>query len=200
MQDIINLVIQEATVFAWVDWVVLVTAIIYVFLAARENVWCWFFGIISCSLWAYASFFYYNLYLDAGLQVFYVVISFVGIYQWKFGNAAKGALPITNMKGQEHLFVIIVGTLLSLAFGYFFARYTDAVATYLDAFTTVFSVLTTFLVIQKKLENWLYWIVIDIAYGYLYYSTGALLFAVVMVVYLGIAVQGYFNWKRKLNG
>ena len=56
-----------------------VTAIIYLILAARENIWCWFFGIISCSFWAWAAYFLYNLQIDALLQVFYVVISFWGL-------------------------------------------------------------------------------------------------------------------------
>ena len=56
--------------------------------------------------------------------------------------------------------------------------------------------MTTFLVIGKKLENWLYWIIIDIAYAFIYSYKGAYLFALLMIVYTVIAVLGYFEWRK----
>ncbi|GJM35256.1 MAG: nicotinamide mononucleotide transporter [Saprospiraceae bacterium] len=179
---------------SWMDWVATLTALIYVVLAARENNWCWLFGIISCSLWAYVTFAFYQLYLDAILQLFYVIMSFVGLYRWKYGGQANSALPISRLSGQAHLLWAITGLILSLGFGYFFAAYTSAAATYLDALTTVFSVIATFLLIQKRLDNWLYWVLIDALYAYLYFSRGALLFGLLMVIYVIIASVALYNW------
>lgn len=186
----------EAAGFSWVDWVATITAIFYVVLAARENTWCWFWGIISCSLWAYASFFFYDLWLDALLQVFYVAMGFAGLYRWKFGRQSQNPLPITRMWWMHHVHIILVGGVMAFFFGYFFDEYTPAAATYLDAFTTVFSIITTFILVQKKLENWLYWVVIDASYAYLYASRGAYLFAVLMVAYTIIAALAFFRWRR----
>lgn len=58
--------------FAWYEWLALGTGIVYVLLAARQQRSCWYWGIVSCLLWAYADVYYYLLYLDAILQLFYV--------------------------------------------------------------------------------------------------------------------------------
>lgn len=197
---ILEIIAEQARGFSWVDWTATITALLYVILAARENIWCWFWGIISCSLWAYASWQFYGLWLDAGLQVFYVIMAFIGLYQWKFKVREEEEIkPTTRMSRREHLRVWAVTLPATAVFGYFFANYTPAAATYADAFTTMLSVMATFLLVEKKLENWLYWILADSLYVALYTRQGAYLFALLMVAYVVIAVFGYFNWKRQLD-
>ncbi|MCB0579702.1 MAG: nicotinamide mononucleotide transporter [Phaeodactylibacter sp.] len=194
---LLQTLLTEAAALSWVDWVVTVTALIYVVLAARENVWCWFWGIISCSLWAYASFAFYDLYLDALLQLFYVAMAVVGLYQWKYGGQAGEGVPISRLSARQHLYILVGGTAAALLFGYFFDEYTPAAATYWDAFTTVFSVIATLILVRKILDNWAYWIVVDLVYVGLYFSRGAYLFALVMVVYVVIASFALVGWRRQ---
>lgn len=197
--DIFAQAFEQARSFSWIDWTATITAIIYVVLAARENIWCWFWGIISCSLWAYASFVFYHLWMDALLQIFYIVMAFVGIYQWKSSQHNESVKLTTHLSLREHLFYwafIIPATFL---FGYFFANYTSAAATYADAFTTILSVAATIILVQKKLETWLYWILADSLYVWLYGRQGAYLFAILMVIYVVIATDGYFRWRRQMK-
>ena len=177
------------------DWSVTATALVYVVLAARNNPWCWVWGAISCSLWGYASFFYYQLYSDAVLQVFYVVMAGVGIYQWQRGGVQGAALPVRRMPVALHGVVSGAALIAGLLLGTFFSRYGQAAATYYDALTTTFSVAATVLLVQRYRENWLYWIAIDLAYANLYYQRGAVLFALLMLIYTGIAYGGYRNWR-----
>lgn len=193
--SIFEIVATEAGSMGWIDWVVTITALIYVVLASRGNAWCWMWGIISCSLWAYASFTFYQLYLDALLQVFYVGMGFLGIYQWQYRKEQK-TLDVTTMNLQGHAILGGMGVGVALVFGYIFGEYTAAAATYLDALTTVFSIIATFLLVRKVIENWIYWVIIDTAYVYLYSSRGAYLFALLMIIYVIIAISGYFHWKR----
>ena len=189
-------ILREAAALSWIDWVVTITALIYVVLAAREKVWCWFWGIISCSLWAYASFFFYGLYLDALLQLFYVAMAIVGLYQWKYGGREGEGMPVSRLSARQHLLLLAGGTAGSLAFGYFFDEYTPAAATYWDAFTTVFSIIATLILVRKVLDNWGYWIVVDPIYVGLYFSRGAYLFSLVMVVYVIIASFALVSWSK----
>lgn len=197
MEDgsILTRILTEAAGQGWIDWLVMITGLVYIILAARNNVWCWFWGIISCTFWAYGSYAYYKLYMDALLQLFYVAMGFYGIYQWKYGGTDNQQLPITQMTIEEHALVVLVGTAGGLIFGYLFS-YTSAAATYPDAFTTVFAILTTFLLVRKKLENWWYWVVIDAAYILLYSARGAYLFALLMVIYVIIAIGAFYQWRR----
>lgn len=188
---------EGAAALGWVDWMVTVTALIYVVMAAREKFWGWAWGIVSCGLWAYASFAFYSLYMDALLQVFYVIMGFMGLYHWRSGGAQGAEAPIIQWPFAKHIPYLIVGVLLALVFGYFFDTYTPAAATYLDALTTIFAMLATFLMTRKVLENWLYWIVIDATYIYLYASRGAWLFSALMVVYTAVAVMAYLNWRKR---
>lgn len=186
--------LKDVAALGILDWIVTGTALIYVTLSARNNPWCWFFGIVSCALWGYISLVQYSLYSDALLQLFYVAISFVGLYSWLRGGADGGELPITRMKPKAHLLVILVGVLSGLLFGYVFSH-TSAAATYWDAFTTTFSILATILLIRRQVENWLYWVIIDLAYVGLYYSRGAILFAALMLIYVVIAALAYRRWR-----
>lgn len=188
---------KEAAALSWVDWVATSTALVYVVLAARNQVWCWFWGIVSCSLWAYASYAFYGLYLDALLQLFYVAMSFVGIYNWKYGGQGGADAPVKQLSPSGHFTYLLAGSLLALAFGYFFDHYTPAAATYWDAFTTVFSILATFMLVRRLLDNWAYWVVIDLVYVGLYYSRGAYLFALLMVVYTVIAAMAWQAWRKQ---
>lgn len=209
--------IKEALALGWVDWIVTLTALVYVVLAARQRVWAWAWGIVSCALWAYASFFFYHLWLDALLQIFYVVMGFVGIYKWmgkrekwgnggigewedkgmeERGNEEPGELPVTRLTAKQNAWILLGGSVAALLFGHFFDVYTPAAATYLDAFVTVFSIITTFLLVQKKLDNWAYWVAIDGASIYLFASRGAYLFAGIMIVYTLIAAQAFWQWQK----
>ena len=198
------------------DLIALVASIAYVVLAARNSVWCFVFGAIGAAVWAWLSFAVYELWLDALLQVFYFIMSGYGIYRWRSSlrvlpkpsstspldaestqsHPMTTERPITRMSLREHGLLFALGIPLSLLFGKLFADFTPAAATYLDAFTTVFSVLATWLVVERKLENWLYWIVLDAAYIYLYQTRGAFVLSLIMIIYIVIAIFGYINWRR----
>ncbi len=187
---------EQEGFFYWSELLAVITGVIYVVLATRSNPWCWPWGIISSALWAYAAYLLFDLYVDALLQLFYVVMGFIGWYQWRKGGNGE-VLPISRLSSGEHLAIVGGGLVLALLVGYLFDEYTPAAATYIDAWTTVFSVIATFLVVQRKLENWLYWIVIDAVYVYLYYTRGGYLFALLFIAYTIIAIVGYFKWQKE---
>ena len=192
LQDLL----RQLLALSWIDWSATLLALIYVILAARQRAIAWIFGIVSCSLWAYASFFFYQLYLDALLQLFYVGMGFWGWFSWRENMTSGGNLSIATLPWQQHLWIITASTLIGLLFGYFFAAWTPAAATYPDALTTIFALFATLMQVRKILENWLYWIVIDAAYAWLYGSRGAWLFMLLMVVYVAIATIAWYQWQK----
>jgi nicotinamide mononucleotide transporter len=64
-----------------------------------------------------------------------------------------------------------------------------------DSFITWGSVLTTFLVIRKVLENWLYWVLLDGIAVFVYIERGLYLTALLFVAYVVIVIFGYFKWR-----
>jgi len=194
--DFLELVLKEAQAQHWAEWTAVITAVIYLVLAAAASPWCWVFGIVSCAFWAYTAFELSDLSVDALLQVFYLVISVLGLYQWFFGGEGRSPRQISTMPMYLHILLIIIGLASTYGVGWLFETYTEAAVPYLDAFTTVFSVIITFMVIYKKLENWVYWLVIDSVYVYLYWSRGSYLFTILFVVYLVLVIIGMQRWNR----
>ncbi len=181
----------------WLDWIISITAIFYVVLAAKENAWCWIWGILSCSLWAYADFARYNLWVDGTLQIFYAGMAIWGLYSWRFASGKEDRLVISRLSQKGHIRIFIAGIALTFVLGYIFDKYTPTSLPYPDSFLTSFSLLATLLTIQKKLENWLYWIVLNLLAVFLFFARDAVLIAIVMVIYAVIAVFGYLHWRKQ---
>lgn len=210
-QQLLSLLEAQLKTQTLLDWSIMVTALIYVYLAARENIWCWMWGIISCSLWAYADFAHYNLWVDGILQLFYVGMSAWGIYAWKYGSSKKAqpapgdvppastekALEISTLPFLSHLRLMAAAAVLTVLLGYIFDKYTPTALPYPDSFITSFSILATLLTVRKILENWLYWIVLDALAIFLFAARDAFLVSFVMVVYTIISVFGYLHWKKR---
>ncbi len=182
------------------DWAITITALAYVFLAAKERPSCWLFGIVSSGLWAWADFYRYNLWVDGLLQVFYVFMGFGGLYAWLFAAQKTGKkLAVQRMPLRQHAYLILLGLALALVLGFLFKKYTPTSFPYADAFITAFSVIATFLTIKKVLESWLYWIVFDALAIGLFWAKDAVLVALVMVVYTVMAVYGWRQWSKAIS-
>jgi nicotinamide mononucleotide transporter len=96
-----------------------------------------------------------------------------------------------------HVGIVLGNSVLTLLLGWFLTTYTTAANPYLDSFTTVFSLFTTWMVTQKVLENWLYWVVIDAASIFLYASREFTLTPYLFALYTVIALAGYLRWRKQ---
>lgn len=67
---------------------------------------------------------------------------------------------------------------------------------YTDSFILVMSIVTTFLMVQKKVECWIIWIVIDVVATYLYFSKGALFFSLEYLIFTALASIGLVHWAK----
>ena len=118
------------------------------------------------------------------------------------GDGESPALEIQSMSARQHVLVIGAIAVLSLVSGYLLGEHSSAAWPYVDSFTTWASVITTYLVTRKYLQNWLYWIVIDTVSIPLYIDRGLSLTALLFVAYVIIAFMGYFKWRSsfRMNG
>ena len=175
------------------EWLAVLSSLFYVVLIARKHILGWFFAAISSGIYSYLCFIN-NYYLETILQVFYLAMAFWGWFHWHTTRNEKQF--IRRWKLNHHLFNILISAGLTVLLGFLFDTYTNQLMPYLDAFTTVFSIAATFMVASKVLENWLYWIVIDIASIQLYGSRDLNLTAVLYFLYAVIALIGFIRWRR----
>jgi nicotinamide mononucleotide transporter len=192
---------------AW-ELLAVLLGIAYLLLAVRESLWCWYAAFVSTGIFLWL-FWEVNLLMESALQVYYLAMAVYGWYQWRHGSrtgqaapaAAEAAgnqpLPIGTWGLRTHLLAVTAVIAASAGSGFLLAQYTDAALPYLDSFTTWGSILTTWMVARKILENWLYWLVIDSASIYLYLERGLTLTAALFAVYLIIVVFGYRRWLRQ---
>ena len=177
-----------------IESIAVLFSILYVILAVKENIWCWGAALISVSLYIYICF-SAQLYPETGLQVFYFIMAIIGYYMWNKQNKEE----IKEWSEIKHLLIILSGAILTFFMGFYFSTYTNSKMPIIDSFTTVFSIIATYMVIKKVLGNWLYWIVIDAVSVYLYFNRDLHLTSLLFIAYTIIAIFGYFSWMKKMK-
>lgn len=173
------------------EYIAVVAGILYVILAAKKIKWCWWFAMLSTGLYIYLCFIA-DLYIESFLQIFYFGMA---IYGWIYWNTdRKSELPIGRWSLRYHIINIFISGIVSFILGWMMDTYTQQGSPYLDAFTTVFSLAATFMVAQRILENWIYWIVIDVALFFLYTSKGYILTGFHYGLFTIIAIFAWYSW------
>jgi nicotinamide mononucleotide transporter len=170
-------------------------SVLYLVLAIRESLWCWPAAFLS-SVLTVAVMLGARLYSEAALNVFYAAMAVYGWYQWRYGGGLKRELPIGVWPLKTHALAIGGSLALSLGLGWLMSRQTNAAFPYLDAFVTVSSVVTTYMVARKILENWIYWLFVDSLSLYLYSQRDLYLYVGLFALYLVLVVIGLVRWHR----
>ncbi len=174
-----------------------ILAVAYLLLAAKENIWCWLCAFISSAIYVYL-FWQVGLLMESMLNVFYISMALAGWLQWRYGGDKHEGLSIKTLRAWQHGLILLLILLLAWLNGWYMQNYTAAAWPYVDSFTTWASILTTFMVIYKILENWIYWFVIDALSIYLYLDRGLYLTVLLFLIYLVIVVFGFISWRNRL--
>ena len=174
------------------------SAILYLILAANEDVRCWYAALFSSILYMYIMY-TAGLMMESFLQIFYIFMAIYGWYIWSSKINVEQELKIRSWKMQYHLYTITIVTLLAIITGFLLEKYTQAALPFLDAFTTWGAIITTYMVAKKIIENWIYWFVIDSISIYLFISRELYLTSLLFFIYLIIIIFGYRSWMKKLN-
>ena len=195
MLDIFQTLYSLEINLSLIETVAVFFSIIYVVLAAKESIWCWAAALISVSIYIYICF-KAQLYAETGLQVFYFIMAIYGYFSWKKNNSL---LRINELAISNHILIMILGSLLTFILGFYLSAYTDSQLPIVDSFTTVFSVIATYMVVKKILSNWLYFIIIDAVSIYLYFSRDLHMTALLFSIYTIIAIIGYWKWSKLIT-
>ena len=174
------------------EWIAVITSILYVVLMSYHKIAAWYFAGISSTIYIFICF-DSNLYLDAFLQVFYVGMAIYGWYSW---NSKLQHLWIIKMPLKTNLFLIAIGVLISAFLGWTFSLWTTQANPYLDAVIFVFSIIATYQATRNIIENWAFWIFIDLLAVFIFASRELYLTSFLYLVYSLMAVFGFITWTR----
>ena len=202
MLDFLNTAQQQLLATSAWELLAVLLAIAYLLLALREYSLCWYCALASTAIFT-GLFWDVSLLMESALNVYYMVMAVYGWWQWRgnkgtLTNSGKSAIEISTWPLRNHLLAWGAIAGLTVVSGSLLANNTTAALPYLDSFTTWGSVLTTWMVTRKILENWLYWIVIDAVSIFLYIDRGLYLTSLLFVAYVIIVVFGYLSWRQRM--
>jgi nicotinamide mononucleotide transporter len=126
----------------------------------------------------------------------------MAIYGWLSWtrSSASGELPVGLWPLPYHLGAALLLALLSFGSASLLVANTDAAAwPRLDSLTFWFSLFATWLAARGRLENWLYWIVIDLVLVFLSYKQGSMPMALLNLLFIAIAIGGFIAWRRRFQ-
>lgn len=186
--------------FDWVnlETLAVVLSIAYLILAMKENSLCWFCAFFSTAIyvWIFGD---VNLYMESGLNLYYMAMAVYGWHQWQHGGSSGKGVLIATWGLRNHISALLMILLATIVSGYLLDANSDARLPYVDSFTTWASILSTVMVAKKVLENWLYWIVIDSVSIFLYLDRGLHQTAAMFALYLVLAAVGYCSWRKNYH-
>ncbi|MEY4938558.1 MAG: hypothetical protein RIQ93_293 [Verrucomicrobiota bacterium] len=173
-----------------------VLGVIGVTLMIRQNIWGWPVGIVQVAVSAWV-FYGANLYSDAVLQVFYVVIQAYGWWHWLHAAQTRRVeLPVSRLSIRALCGWITGGAVATALWGRFMQGTTDAALPYWDAFVLAFSLIAQGWQARKRLENWAGWMVVNVVAIGVFWVKDLRLYSALYLVFFGLAVAGHVAWRR----
>jgi nicotinamide mononucleotide transporter len=125
-----------------------------------------------------------------------MIMAVYGFILWRSGGEQGEELEISQWSLKKNFFVLVIGLMTAALLGYLSDTYTDARFAYLDTFVMVFSVIATWMLANKVLENWFYWMVIDSTAIVLYWKSGYLATIILFLLYVILAFYAYYSWRK----
>lgn len=177
-----------------------------VWLVAKRNILTWPVALIGVILFGIL-FYQIQLYADFFEQIYYAITGFWGWYLWHTQRKKDGTKKVktsVNTKKQNLAWVAgIIGAtaalsiILSNIHLWLPALFPlPATMVIVDAFTTILSFAATILMIRRKVESWILWIVVDVIAVWLYTVKEVPFIALLYLIFLIIAIRGLVEWRK----
>lgn len=179
------------------EYVAVFFGIASVIFSRLENIWVYPTGLVNTVIYIYLSF-VAGLYAEAGVNFYYTVMSIAGWILWAMKKDGQQVMHITRSTRREWLGSILFFGACWLLLFLILEHWTDSNVPLADGFASASAYTGMWLMTRKKLENWIWWIMTDIASIPLYFIKGFVFTGFQYLVFLVLACMGYFEWRRKV--
>jgi nicotinamide mononucleotide transporter len=220
--EFFSLAWQQALQQSLLEAVAVLLSVAYVILAARQNSWCWPCAFVSTTILTYL-FWETTLVFHMLLNAYYILMAVVGFLSWNklsdtnsvengrngdscdsnnsghshgsnLNESQKQTLQISSLSLYQYGAIIAVGSISTILLVLLGSQFFSSDWIWLDAGTTVFSVLATVLTARKIIDNWFFWLIINPITAYLVYQNGLHLVSLLMIFYTAMSFYGYRQW------
>ncbi|HMN33644.1 MAG TPA: nicotinamide riboside transporter PnuC [Chitinophagaceae bacterium] len=179
------------------EWVAFVFAVLQVSLAAKNNVINFYAGIISTAFYTFL-FFQIGLFAESVLNLYYFIVSVTGVLLWTKKND-KEQLPISTLRKKEWLKILLFNILVFFFLYWVLSTFTTSTVPFADAFVSSIAWAGTFLMIFRKIENWIFLTISNVFSFPLFLYKGVELTALLYILYIIIGIIGFLKWKKALT-
>lgn len=182
----------------WLEFVAVVFGIASVMLSRLENIWVYPTGIINTTIYIYLCFLG-GLYAEAGVNFYYTVMSIVGWVLWSQKRDDGQILQITVSEAREWRNALIFFALCWGALYFVLKKFTNSTVPIADGFASASAYTAMWLMARKKLENWIWWGITNVASIPLYFIKGYVFTSFQYLVFLALSILGYLEWSRRIR-
>jgi len=186
----------------WLEIFGVVTMLGYLYLEIKQKPQMWILGIISSFVYIFVNF-SAKIYAVMLLNVYYVIISIYGFILWQKKSSGKdkkddvtNEISYTDLSWKLGIILLLITSLIYVLMVYVLKNYTDSPVSYKDSLVTSLSIVATWMLVKKIIQQWFVWIFVNAFFVYLYYTTELYLTAILFVIYTALSVVGYLNWKN----
>ena len=179
---------------AWLGFAVFVTGVVGVYLVAVEHIINWPVGLLNVAIWGWICY-TGHLFADMSLQIFFFVLGVQGWYFWAKGSEQHSQLKISRVPPRGWL-LIAVALVLGVSIYVPIITHFKADWIWIDSILTVTSIIAQVLVNMKKIENWILWIVVNMAYIPVYKAKGYYSLVYLSAILLVLAIIGLIGWIK----
>jgi nicotinamide mononucleotide transporter len=191
--------------FAWHDtWIGLtasLTGMLCVVLTAKGKMSSFYWGLINIlaySYVAYQSAYYGDVMLN---MLYFLPMTFVGIYYWKKNLSKENETVITRRLGWKNKISWFAISLVAIFIYGLLLKWMGGTLPFVDSLTTIFSIVATIMLNKRLTDQWIYWIMVDvfsiIMWAYIFMRDGNQVSMLVMwSAFLVNAIYGYYNWRK----
>lgn len=179
----------------------LITGVIYIILEIRQKNLMWVVGILTsvAAMWV---FFRQGLYASFGLNTYYLVTSFVGLWQWRrdrdrmaVQNESADVIRLNRMTVRTLLASVVIAVAGTFALAYLMELLENPMS-YLDSAVAVLSAVATWWLVRCYIQQWWLWIAADTVSTILCATQGLWWMTALYAAYATSAVIGFRHWKR----
>ena len=181
----------------WLDIVTTVLGLAYILLEYKASLWMW---VVGFAMQALGIVLYYQkgLYADCGMEFYYLSMTVYGYWKWVHGSAEKKRLPIRHFPKRLVLpWMLVIAVVWGIIY-WLLVTFTNSNVPLADSFTTALSIVGIWALAHKYLEQWFIWIAVDVVTSVLYFYKDIPFKASLYALYVGIAIFGYFKWRRSI--
>lgn len=188
-------------VSSFLELLAIVSGITSVWYSRKESILVYPTGLLNTIIYVYLSF-RGDLFGEVSVNVFYTVMSLYGWINWlRKDDQHKPVVKVAFSTKREWFiqlgFFLVIFFLIYLLLSYIKSAFAPGAIPWADALASASAFTGMWLMTQKKVESWYWWIITNISAIPLYFVKGYAFTSGYYLILLVLAITGLIEWRKR---